>query len=154
MDDSIIIRQMEPGEEEQVAELIQEIFDQYIAADYTEQGIAEFGRFSSPQQIAKRRVSNLFLLAIEHGQPIGVIEMRDSHICLLFVDRTYQGRGIATRLINTAFSLIEENGGQVRVVTVNSSPYAVRIYQKLGFVATGDEQEVDGIRFIPMKLMR
>ena len=35
--------------------------------------------------------------------------------------------------------------------TVNSSPYAVKIYEHLGFVPTDNEQTVNGIRFTPMK---
>ena len=37
------------------------------------------------------------------------------------------------------------------VMTVNSSPFAVEIYQKLGFHALSGEQLADGIRFTPMK---
>lgn len=36
-------------------------------------------------------------------------------------------------------------------ITVNSSPYAVKIYKHLGFVPTAEEQTVNGIRFTPMK---
>ena len=37
-------------------------------------------------------------------------------------------------------------------MTVNSSPYAVPIYHKLGFKDTGSEQVVNGLRFTPMEL--
>ena len=37
------------------------------------------------------------------------------------------------------------------VFTVNSSPYAVEVYRHLGFVPTGEEQTVDGLRFTPMQ---
>ena len=37
-------------------------------------------------------------------------------------------------------------------MTVNSSPYAVGIYRKLGFKAVDDEQSVNGLRFTPMTL--
>jgi len=37
------------------------------------------------------------------------------------------------------------------VMTVNSSPYAVDIYRRLGFHAISEEQLTDGIRFTPMK---
>ena len=39
-------------------------------------------------------------------------------------------------------------------MTANSSPYAVEIYQKLGFHALSEEQKRDGIRFTPMKYTR
>ncbi len=38
-------------------------------------------------------------------------------------------------------------------ITVNSSPYAVEVYHKLGFKDTAVEQISDGIRFTPMKLL-
>ncbi len=40
----------------------------------------------------------------------------------------------------------------LQVITVNSSSYAVRIYEKMGFKATDVEQEENGIIFTPMKL--
>lgn len=39
-----------------------------------------------------------------------------------------------------------------RVLTVNASPYAVEIYQHLGFLAVTEEQLMYGIRFTPMRL--
>ena len=36
-------------------------------------------------------------------------------------------------------------------VTVNSSPFAVKVYEKLGFTATGSRQVSDGIVYIPMR---
>ncbi len=37
------------------------------------------------------------------------------------------------------------------VFTVNSSPYAVEIYRRLGFAPTDHEQITNGIRYTPMK---
>lgn len=37
---------------------------------------------------------------------------------------------------------------------MHSSPYAVPVYHKLGFVDTGTEQVSDGIRYTPMKYTR
>ena len=39
-------------------------------------------------------------------------------------------------------------------MTVNSSPYAVPAYQKLGFEATEAQQLKDGIIYTPMKYQR
>jgi len=35
-------------------------------------------------------------------------------------------------------------------ITVNSSPYAVKVYERLGFVKTEEQQEKDGILYVPM----
>ena len=37
-------------------------------------------------------------------------------------------------------------------ITVNSAPFAIGFYHKIGFKDTGKEQTVDGIRFLPMQL--
>lgn len=46
---------------------------------------------------------------------------------------------------------IFESNPAIKGLTVNSSPYAVEIYKRLGFVSTDVMQEKDGIIFIPMK---
>ena len=46
------------------------------------------------------------------------------------------------------------NNSNHPVYTVNSSPYAVPVYHKLGFIDMDSEQLSDGIRFTPMKFER
>jgi ribosomal protein S18 acetylase RimI-like enzyme len=82
---------------------------------------------------------------------VGVLAARDvCHICLLFVDSAYHRKGIARSLLEKMIPYCKENGDCAEI-TVNSSPYAVEIYQKLGFHNTDKEQLKNGIRFIPMK---
>ena len=40
---------------------------------------------------------------------------------------------------------------EIRKTLENSSPYAVPVYHKLGFVDTDTEQLSDGMRYTPMK---
>ena len=58
----------------------------------------------------------------------------------LLVLPEYQKQGVGSKLLQLA----KDN-------TVNSSPYAVPVYHKLGFIDTDTEQLSDGIRYIPMK---
>ena len=46
------------------------------------------------------------------------------------------------------------NNSNHPVYTVNSSPYAVPVYHKLGFIDMDSEQLADGMRFTPMKFER
>ena len=48
------------------------------------------------------------------------------------------------------WDFLRENSSS-KTITVNSSPYAVPVYHKLGFVDTDTEQLSDGMRYIPMK---
>jgi predicted GNAT family N-acyltransferase len=43
-----------------------------------------------------------------------------------------------------------ENNG-IKIITVNSSFFAEKIYSKMGFMKTDEMQEKDGIKYIPME---
>ena len=85
--------------------------------------------------------------AFADGRLVGVIATRSAgaHIALFFVEREYQGRGIGKKLFQRMLG-----GVPVSRLTVNSSPFAVPIYHKLGFLDTDKEQTVNGLRFTPM----
>lgn len=80
---------------------------------------------------------------------VGIIATRNegTHIALFFVEGKYHRQGIGKRLCQTVQSVNNSNK-----MTVNSSPYAVPIYHKLGFKDTDTEQVVNGLRFTPMGL--
>jgi len=69
---------------------------------------------------------------------------------MLFVKKDYHRRGIARSLFQTAVKEICKKQDNVSKITVNSSPYAVEVYHRLGFVDIDKEQTVNGIRFTPM----
>ena len=81
-----------------------------------------------------------------------VIALDKAHISMLFVDRAFQGHGIARALINRALAICRREKPELASVTVNSSPYAVPIYERVGFHVTAPEQVVHGIRFTAMVL--
>lgn len=82
----------------------------------------------------------------------GVAAIKDiTHLFHLFVAEEYQGKGIASQLwIYARESAILE--GNIEGFTVNSTPYALPVYEGFGFHVTGPRVEKDGIAFIPMKM--
>ena len=72
-----------------------------------------------------------------------------SHMSLMFVDKRHHRRGIAGEMFRFVLEGLKEDES-VTQITVNSSPYAVAVYERLGFVKTGEQQEEDGILFVPM----
>jgi predicted GNAT family N-acyltransferase len=111
-------------------------------------------RSFNPAAMRQRvEAGNVVLVAATPERLVGVIEIRDyTHISLLFVDRVFQGRRISRELLNRALDVCRQHNPDLREMTVNASPNAVTIYTRLGFFATGDEQEKNGIRFTPMVL--
>lgn len=111
--------------------------------------------YARPEALQERLATgNFAFAAFNGGVPVGYMEIRSccTHICLLFVKKEYQRRGIARKLLELAVTECRARGARAGFLDVNSSPYAVPVYEKLGFVKTGDEMTVKGIRFTPMKL--
>ncbi|NRF95713.1 GNAT family N-acetyltransferase [Paenibacillus frigoriresistens] len=80
-----------------------------------------------------------------------MIEIRDfKHISLFFVDGKNQKRGIAKSLLAMAIDKIKKQNSMINSISVNSSPYGVSAYEKMGFQKSDDEQVIKGMRFTPM----
>jgi len=132
--------------------LVWTVFSEFEAPEYVPEGIAVFQEFISFDSIDKMLEKGILRLwASYEGEFLtGVIAVRgQGHISLLFVRREYHKQGIARAL----FTVAEENckNADIDTITVNSSPFAVGAYHSLGFVDTGKETVINGIRFIPMK---
>ena len=124
-------------------ELCWKVFLEFEAPDYSPEGIAAF-RASLDDKERNRQMH--FYGAFDRDTLVGVLSMRaPQHIGDFFVDSAYHRRGIGKKL----FEAMRRDYAH-QVFTVNSYPYAVEAYRHLGFVPTGEEQTVDGLRFTPM----
>ena len=137
---------------EQLAEalsLVWEVFCRFEAPEYSEEGITEFKNFlNNEEEIGKLDFYGAFDKA---SDIVGVLAMRKpSHISLFFVKAEYHRQGIGRQLFEKILCDYQPQG--IGVFTVNSSPYAVEVYRKLGFKPTGDECITNGIRYTPMKM--
>jgi GNAT superfamily N-acetyltransferase len=130
------------------------VFDKFVAPDYVAQGRRTFQEYVASAKIRERYDGGADRVWTAKAGPelVGVIALREEkHISLLFVAEAWQRRGIARGLVGRAIRELETRPGAARQLTVNSAPYAVTVYEKLGFQKLGAEQERDGIRFVPMK---
>lgn len=152
MESKITYREIKEGEEEKTCQMVMSCFNEFVAPGYSVEGVNEFSKYVNPQAAKHRLTNNHFIiLALDNKVLAGVIEVRNyNHISLFFVRREYQIRGIGKKLYKLALDKCLLSQPDIGVIEVNSSPYAVPIYQKMGFVKTGDEQIVNGIRFTPM----
>ena len=137
---------------EQLAEalsLVWEVFCRFEAPEYSEEGIAEFrGFLDNEEEIGKLDFYGAFDKA---SDIVGVLAMRKpSHISLFFVKAEYHRQGIGRQLFEKMLSDYQLQG--IGMFTVNSSPYAVEVYRRLGFEPTDEECITNGIRYTPMKM--
>lgn len=150
---SVNIRRMRRGEVVEVIELVRKVFLQFEAPDYTVEGVEEFFRYANPEALLTRAANHLVLVCLVEERIAGMIEIRNhAHISLLFVGPAYQQRGLARRVLERAIAICRRDKPDFSGLTVNSSPYAVPIYRKLGFQETSPECSLNGIRFIPMQI--
>jgi GNAT superfamily N-acetyltransferase len=147
-------RLMHSGEENTVCRLIEDSFNEFVAPDYAKAGVEEFFKYANPESLKNRAQKNHFVLVASDADALaGVIEVRDNnHISLFFVKSEYQNLGIGRKLLALSLELCRKTIPPPEYIDVNSSPHAIKIYEKLGFTATGASQEINGIKFTPMKL--
>jgi len=129
-------------------ELVRDVFMEFEAPDYSDEGIEEFLRFLEPVEIAEKLDDGNMRIWIcnSGGEVVGMIAAIENHINLLFVNAMHHRKGIARRLLEI---MIENN--RPAELTVNSSPYAIEAYKRLGFSETDAEQVISGIRYTPMR---
>ena len=150
-----LIRELKDDDIQEAMELVWCVFEEFEAPEYSDEGIENFKLFIECNSIIERINSGrmkMFGYFID-DKLVGIVGVREiKHISLLFVDKDFQKRGFARQLFQKALNFCKEESRELKEITVNSSPYAVDVYHKLGFVDTDIEQIVDGICFIPMKL--
>ena len=154
MDIQINFRKIRDGEEIAVCNLVARSFNEFIAPDFPEQGVEEFFLYSNPLSLKRRLEKDYFAMVAEYDESIvGMIEIRgNNHISMLYVDKDFHHKGIASNLVKTAFEEIPGSRRDSKDITVNSSRYAVPFYESLGFIQYEDEKSVYGVIHTPMLL--
>ena len=137
-----------------ISQIVNSVFDRSVAPLYTGRGRRNFREYANPEAMSLRVSSDHFvLLAEENDRVAGMIEMRSHrHVSLFFVDPDWQGRGLGGELLRRALEICRSADPDVREITVNSSPNAIGIYERMGFETMGNEQNINGVRSTPMRL--
>ena len=143
----IEVKQLLNNEKDEALLFAKRVFIESKDDSYTKKGIETFCNFVDNKKITK---SFKVYGAFEDNVLKGIIATNSpkKHICLFFVDKVSQGKGIGKKLMSF---IIDDNENSF--ITVNSSRYAVSIYEKIGFIKTEEEKEQDGLKFTPMKLV-
>ena len=91
--------------------------------------------------------------AFDGEKMVALMGMRSSktHINLVFTKKEYHRKGIARAIFRYLLNDILAENPALDALTLNSSPYGLPFYLKIGFVPQGEEQTINGIRFTPMK---
>ena len=138
------VRRLPPELLPAACDLVWQVFCRFEAPEYSQEGIDEFQR-TLENMDALRHMP--FYGAFHGGELVGVLAMRKpQHISLFFVKEVWHRQGVGRLLFD---AMRRDYADQV--FTVNSSPYAVKVYRHLGFVPMNTEQLTNGIRYTPMR---
>lgn len=138
------IRQLNKQEYGDAIELSLKVFMECGTNDFDINGSKTFMDFIYDKSIINELT---FFGAFDNNELIGIIatKSKGQHISLFFINPNYHRQGVGRSLFEYAYS-----NQDVLVITVNSSSFAVRFYESLGFEKVVDEQETDGLRYTPM----
>lgn len=155
METAYQIRSAYRGEWQDAMALAWKTFLRFEADVYSPQGVKNFENFITDSTLHRMFVMGAYQLfvAVEGSKLVGMITLREaSHISLLFVDEAYHRQGIGRRLIGYLADYLRTEVGAGRM-TVNSSPYGVGFYHKMGFRDIRPEEMKDGIIYTPMEFI-
>lgn len=154
--ENIVIRKITAEEVESAMHLALEVFMQFEAPDYPPAGVETFKRdiVENPEYLEQARQGVCPIYgAFDGGNIVALIGMRSDrkHINLVFTKQEYHRKGIASAIFRRLLEDIRKENPAQDVLTLNSSPYGLPFYLAIGFEPLGREQEINGIRFTPMK---
>jgi len=152
--EEVIIRRARIEEYDEAIELVYKVFLRFEAAEYGKEGTDSFAEFLTSNDLYNLFATGHYVMYVaEYNKSIvGVASVRSgNHISLLFVDEKYHHRGIGRRLLLALGEYVSDTT-DYNTLTVNSSPYAVDFYHRIGFEDTGEQRRDSGIIFTPMEL--
>ncbi len=133
--------------------MVWETFLLFEAKDYTPEGVRNFFRFITDDDLKQAflRGEYKLMVVLDGEQIIGVGTLRSIHqLSLLFVAPRYHHRGIGRKLVELLGDYLVEELGE-RYMFVKAAPYAVDFYRKCEFRAVSAPQTYSGITITPME---
>ncbi len=128
----MVIRKFREEEAERVCKLVSKTFEEFVAPEFTKEGVEKWLQDEIPEkQIERSRSRDTYVATVNH-EIVGVIEPRGNRgITRLFVDRGYHRRGIGRELLDTIEAIYRRRGATR--IKVRSSLYAEGFYEKMGY---------------------
>lgn len=151
----IEIKMIDSSELEKGFALIWKVFQEFVAPDYTEEGIKTFyEQFINGQKFRDKFISGAEIMygAYICDKLVGVLSLSQHNtVSCVFVDGDYHRMGVGKELFS--FMIQKLKNREIRKIKLNASPYATPFYHFLGFKDTGIQSSYNGIVYTPMELI-
>ena len=154
--EEILIRKITANEVDSAMALALEVFLQFEAPVYPPQGTETFRKdiVENPEYLEQARSGACPIYgAFDGDKLVALMGMRSNktHINLVFTKNEYHRRGIARAIFRYLLQDQLRENPELEALTLNSSPYGLPFYTAIGFLPLCEEQEINGIRFTPMR---
>ena len=154
--ENIIIRKITSDEVEHAMKLALEVFMEFEAPEYPPEGVETFKRdiVENSEYLENARQGLCPIYGAFDGERlVALMGMRSSktHINLVFTKKEYHRRGIARAIFAYLLKDILQENPDLKEITLHSSPYGLPFYLAVGFIPLSGEQQINGVRFTPMK---
>lgn len=151
--DTICYRQAVADDASQISTLILDSQHEFTFHEYTPAGQELMQKLCSGRAIREYiERGDIYFVAEIDGAIIGVIGIRQtSHVAHNFVATSWHRKGISGQLwkLGRAACLAAGNRGEF---DLRASTFAIPVYEKWGFVITGEAEDTGGIISTPMRL--
>jgi len=145
----MIIRKFRSKDAKDVCKIVSKSFKEFVAHDFTKTKANEWLKEMTPNKQIERAKTRDVYVAIIKNKIVGMIEaVPNKRISRLFVDKKYHNKSIASSLLKSIERLYYRRGA--RKITVWSSLYAVKFYEKRGYKKSRRIIRKDGAVYQPM----
>lgn len=133
-----------------VSLLISRIYDK-LGGEADRQKSPSFYNFIGEEALLERLREGSLMLIVEGDEGLqAFLEMRGQHLSLLFVAEQFRRQGLARELLREALATTERIYSQSVVISVNARIESLPVYESLGFMVSGGENNEEGMRTMPM----
>ncbi|MBU4246214.1 MAG: GNAT family N-acetyltransferase [Nanoarchaeota archaeon] len=126
-----MIRKFKKEDARKVSNLIRKALVEVNSKDYPPSAIQYLCDEYSPKRLIDASKKRAIFVAAENAKIFGIVGIENNHVFNLFVNPTFHGIGIGTRLMAHAEKIVKNRG--YSFVELPSSITADKFYKKLGY---------------------
>jgi GNAT superfamily N-acetyltransferase len=130
-EDSVCLREYRPCDLNSVKGLIHGTIDDCYPPVYPAEAVLFFKAYHSDEAIAARTSQGHTVVLEQHGRIVGTGTLGNDHVSAVFVERSFQGKGLGRRLMRHLEAKARSVG--VSCVTLDASLPSKRFYDSLGY---------------------
>lgn len=143
------------GDVDAISALLVALTREHLPVNCTAEGLRHLLATMTPAAVRERMAGDyVHWVAVQDETLAGVCALREKrHLYHLFIANAFQRQSVGRRLVDVAITYCRDHAPSTDVLTVNASSFGIPAYQRMGFTLDGAPQELNGVRYQPMRLM-